>query len=420
MNGSARNFLGGRLLLATTSDLGTIVTNLAITGSATTAGINQLGTVQTDVSTLAVGIWNQMNLATGGTFTSYMHYRADVGTLGGSTLTNQYGYFVSGNAIGATNNYGFFGDIAAGTGRWNLYMNGTGANYLNGNTGYSTTNPLTKVHIRTGNAASTLEGLRLANGSNDPGAGNRLSFYFSDGASNIAGGFLDVVKNGSDGDMLFFTSVSNGSPTEKVRFFGGGNVGIGTGSTNSGDRLQVSGTLRVTSQSTLLGNIVVGTQSLGTGMYWDNTNNRLGIGHSIPATQLHVRNATGSIITIESTNAGSVATPVETSINFNGFGANLQAQISSQDRQANQAGGWLYFRIKNSSNVLQDRLIIDRDGIATFGSNVISTQYRLSALNTAPATSSSTGTLGEIRIDADHIYICTATNTWKRVAIATF
>lgn len=47
-------------------------------------------------------------------------------------------------------------------------------------------------------------------------------------------------------------------------------------------------------------------------------------------------------------------------------------------------------------------------------------KFQLSALNTAPATSSSTGTLGEIRIDANHIYICTATNTWRRVAIATF
>jgi hypothetical protein len=51
---------------------------------------------------------------------------------------------------------------------------------------------------------------------------------------------------------------------------------------------------------------------------------------------------------------------------------------------------------------------------------VRSTQFYLSALNTAPATSSSTGTTGEIRIDASYIYICTATNTWKRVAIATW
>jgi hypothetical protein len=38
----------------------------------------------------------------------------------------------------------------------------------------------------------------------------------------------------------------------------------------------------------------------------------------------------------------------------------------------------------------------------------------------APASASATGTLGEIRMDASYIYICTATNTWKRVAIATW
>lgn len=56
----------------------------------------------------------------------------------------------------------------------------------------------------------------------------------------------------------------------------------------------------------------------------------------------------------------------------------------------------------------------------TAASTITSTQYKLSALNTAPSSAGDTGTLGEIRIDATHIYICTATNTWKRVAIATW
>src|SRR5690606_27780997 len=43
-------------------------------------------------------------------------------------------------------------------------------------------------------------------------------------------------------------------------------------------------------------------------------------------------------------------------------------------------------------------------------------QYRLSALNTAPASASATGTTGEIRITATHIYVCVATNTWVRAA----
>lgn len=48
------------------------------------------------------------------------------------------------------------------------------------------------------------------------------------------------------------------------------------------------------------------------------------------------------------------------------------------------------------------------------------TQYRLSALNTAPASASATGTTGEVRITSDYIYVCIATNTWVRAALATW
>jgi hypothetical protein len=134
--------------------------------------------------------------------------------------------------------------------------------------GIGTATPLTKVHIRTGSASSTLEGLRLANGSNDPNAGNRLSFFFSDGASNIGGAFIDVVKNGSDGNMILSTSALNGTPTEKVRIFGDGNVGINTGSTNSGQRLQVTGdTLLKGSGATSATNGLIVQDSAGVNIY---------------------------------------------------------------------------------------------------------------------------------------------------------
>lgn len=51
---------------------------------------------------------------------------------------------------------------------------------------------------------------------------------------------------------------------------------------------------------------------------------------------------------------------------------------------------------------------------------ITNSQYKLSALNTAPASATATGTLGEIRIDANYIYVCTATNTWKRTALNTW
>lgn len=44
----------------------------------------------------------------------------------------------------------------------------------------------------------------------------------------------------------------------------------------------------------------------------------------------------------------------------------------------------------------------------------------LNIATSTPASSSATGTAGTIAWDASYIYICTATNTWKRVAIATW
>ena len=58
------------------------------------------------------------------------------------------------------------------------------------------------------------------------------------------------------------------------------------------------------------------------------------------------------------------------------------------------------------------------DVIAT--EDVKAAQFKLSALNTAPSSASDTGTLGEVRIDASYIYVCTASNTWKRAQIATW
>jgi|14BtaG_2_1085337.scaffolds.fasta_scaffold231330_2 hypothetical protein len=70
--------------------------------------------------------------------------------------------------------------------------------------------------------------------------------------------------------------------------------------------------------------------------------------------------------------------------------------------------------------------IQDLTGVAVTAASVAATgnvgagSLSLSALGTAPASATATGTLGQIVIDASHIYVCTATNTWKRVAIATW
>lgn len=67
-----------------------------------------------------------------------------------------------------------------------------------------------------------------------------------------------------------------------------------------------------------------------------------------------------------------------------------------------------------------NRLTISPTGVVNITGALIGTQYNLSALNAAPLSASDTGTLGETRITATYIYVCTATNTWVRSALATW
>ncbi len=57
-------------------------------------------------------------------------------------------------------------------------------------------------------------------------------------------------------------------------------------------------------------------------------------------------------------------------------------------------------------------------GAVTSTSSITSTQFKLSALNTAPTTAAEACTTGEIRIATGYIYVCVATNSWQRSAMA--
>ena len=52
-------------------------------------------------------------------------------------------------------------------------------------------------------------------------------------------------------------------------------------------------------------------------------------------------------------------------------------------------------------------------GSSTLDSLIIPTQA-------SPASASATGTTGQIVWDANYVYVCIATNTWKRVLLATW
>ena len=50
----------------------------------------------------------------------------------------------------------------------------------------------------------------------------------------------------------------------------------------------------------------------------------------------------------------------------------------------------------------------------------LGTLTSLKVATSTPASAGATGTTGTIAWDASYIYVCTATDTWKRVAIATW
>lgn len=227
----------------------------------------------------------------------------------------------------------------------------------------------------------------------------------------------------------------------------------------------------LTSGSVLFSNGTTISQK-NSNFFWDNTNNRLGLGTTSPANAFDVVRGTAGTMgrgTFESGSFsfnGDAKVGVYTSSATSTDGAGIafaQTNLTANSRYpgfelqyvysstvANNAMRFNYTE-RSSAGVVQNyaanifqayangTIIINPTtlgvtataklliGTGTSSSHMLdvngtarATQFFLSALNTAPATASSTGTTGEIRIDANFIYICTATNTWKRVAIATW
>jgi hypothetical protein len=55
-----------------------------------------------------------------------------------------------------------------------------------------------------------------------------------------------------------------------------------------------------------------------------------------------------------------------------------------------------------------------------FAINTLTANTLHVTLGNAPANSTATGIVGQIRTDSDYIYVCTANNTWKRAALTTW
>lgn len=226
-----------------------VSTNL--TGSANSIASYIDTIIQSDVTSSGDGFYTFIGTqATSFTLTNLRHFRAVQGTFGaGSTVTNQAGFEVASNLIGATNNYGFRGQLASGTGRWNIFMDGTASNHIQGTTLFGTTtdNGVDKVQI-SGSLSSSM-GTTLYTAVNTGQFANITAGALS--AANLAIG----IGGTSIGAMLQGRTSTASSRLHLNPY--GGNVLIGKGSiADSGELLQVQGTANITGNTTIGGTLI--------------------------------------------------------------------------------------------------------------------------------------------------------------------
>jgi hypothetical protein len=261
--GTANNYLAGTLGIGSTAVSATSLRiGRSISGATTSFGIWQDGTVQSTVTASVYGIINSARTqAASFVLSNYFHFYLDQYAFGaGSAVTNQYGYYAD-NLTGASFNYGFYGNIASGSNRWNLYMAGTAENYLGG---------LLRVNsqIVAGNAQATAGSVVLRStyssgnistiGTNGSSGGVTIAYGAYPASTSTADAFLSGIGFASfprsayavESDHRWLSAasalVAEGSAvtlTEKMRLYNSGNLVIQNGGTyaDAGQRLQVYG-----------------------------------------------------------------------------------------------------------------------------------------------------------------------------------
>jgi hypothetical protein len=266
-------FIDGRLGVGTS-----VLTNHSlnvganISGAAISYGVLQSGTVQPDVATLAIGFQNDANIPAGMAANAYHHFRAVQNPLGaGATLAFQAGFFVTSTLTGATNNYGYYGNMPSGAGSWNVYMAGAGNNYMAGNLLLGSNSDTTEKLQVTGTAkitGATALGATLSVANNitvGPGlsefAGTIRSTGFTvpPSGSGLEFGYISASSSGfitSTSRPTGYTSLTINASTLNLNTGSNGTVNFGTGNIVS-----TSGKLRLGATSGSTGYINIGINS---------------------------------------------------------------------------------------------------------------------------------------------------------------
>lgn len=317
----------------------------AITGSTNSISLANRATIQPDVTTSATMFDTVPATAANGgtpyTITSLNSYSAGQGTFNAdSTVTNQFGFIAQSTLVGATNNYGFYGNIPSGTGRWNFYAAGTALNYFNGDTLIGTTTRIglptvdAKFEVNEGFTRAITIGRSTANAngaglnfakSRSATYGSRaavsandvlgtINWYADDGTTLIQGAMVSVEVDGTPG--------TNDMPT-RIEFH---TKPSGAGSMT--ERLRIDSAGQITATGNIAGGYVAhaaGTTAMAFGSY-----NVVRVTPNATATYTSTVPAAGSIVVLSILTSGTTSYTITFGTGFKSTGTLATGTVSAR------------------------------------------------------------------------------------------
>jgi len=379
-------------------------------------------------------------------------------TITGSTASTS----TTTGALVVTGGVGIGGAVNVGG---NLTVSGTGNSSVAGNFGIGTTSPLGTLSINTPNLSY---GTVYLNGATTGADFMRLKSSGADAVFGIESSGGNTILTGSSANAAVLYSVGSTplqfgtAGTVKGTLTASGNLLLGTTTDSSNGKLQLA------THTTSAGGIGFGTDvslyRFNTGqvvldgttgnsavMWFAESGTRKGYLQS-NAGNLNIYSTSGSVVlasnnttalTLDSSQNATISGNATvngasgiTTTATNGFGLlhsaaastfrGMKLQTSGSNRWliaanntaesgSNAGSDFVIYGYNDAGGFLNESLRITRStGALTVGGTLIV------STSSTPASASATGIAGTVCWDSSYIYVCTATNTWKRVAIATW
>jgi len=266
---------------------------------------------------------------------------------------------------------------------------------------------------------------------------------------NATGSAGVELIGGSSGITRFIystaaTTAGNALTVTEAARFSSGNLLLGT-TTDGGQKLQVAGTAEI--QSTLTVKGAEAGPTTGISSIIQNTtsaNDRVAALRLVNASNQWNLRAVGSgdtfsigpglsgsetnYFTLSSTGNATFAGAI---LSVGSGSNNAVCRVTASNGKTSDlgddtTGGFVRANNSQSLRFITNSIAaitIDTSQDTTFAGQIVATKttgaFRIATAET-PASASATGTIGTIAWDTSYIYVCTAANTWKRVAIATW